>query len=225
MGSRGLWWSRCVLIVDEADLIRTRIPLTDRDHRLLREVGALGAVPIAHLLGFFPTPAAGYVRLGVLARRDLVRRFSALGSRWVRLSPSGATAVGMATLRMGARMTERRAATVSVHCLLTSCGYLRVPPPPATPNRFLYYCREGGIVAVGVTVRPLRGGSLRVLTQLIIFSPAARIVQKVIVFAPGTMPQRLHEVPNSWQSRVILMPIPGPMSAAIMRTHLLTRLR
>ncbi len=191
---------------------------------MLQEVGSLGAVPVAHLLGFFPTPAAGYVRLGVLAQRGLVRRFSALGSRWVRLSPSGATAVGMATLRMGARVTERRAATVSVHCLLTSCGYLRVPSPPATPSRLLYYGREGEIAAVAVTVRPLRGGSLGELTHPIIFSPAARIVQKIILFAQGTLPLRLHEVPNSWQSRVILMPIPSPMTAAVMRTQLLARL-
>ena len=211
--------------MDEADRIRTGIPLTDRDHRLLREVGALGAVPIAHLLGFFPTPAAGYVRLGVLARRDLVRRFSALGSRWVRLSTSGAAAAGVATLRMGARMTERRTATVSAHCLLTSCGYSRVPPPPATPNRFLYYSRGGEIIAVGVTVRPLRAGSRRVLMHPIIFSPAARVVQKIILFAPGTMPERLHDVPNSWQSRVILMPTPSPMTAALMRIQLLARLR
>lgn len=192
---------------------------------MLREVGSLGAVPVAHLLGFFPTPAAGYVRLGVLARRGLVRRFSALGNRWVDLSPIGAAATGVTALRGGPRVTERRAALISVHCLLASCGYARMPPPATAPKQFHYYSREGEVIAVAVTMRPLRRGSLRALTHPIIFSPAARAVKSILVFAPGTAPRRTYEGPDSWQSRVVLMPVPGPMTAVVMRTQLLARLR
>ena len=192
---------------------------------MLQEVGLLGAAPVAHLLGFFSTPAAGYVRLGVLARRGLVRRFSTLGSRWVGLSPSGAAIAGVTALRRDSRITERRAALVNAHCLLASCGYMRVPPPPAAPRTLLYYGREGEVLAVVVTVRPLHRGSLRAITHPIIFSPAARALKSILVFAPGTAPRRTHEGPESWQSRVVLMPVPGPMTAAVMRTQLLARLR
>ena len=199
--------------------------LTDRDRRVLREVGALGAVPVAHLLGFFPTAAAGYVRLGVLARRGLVRRFSARRRRWVGLSASGAAAAGVTAHRGVSRITERRAVLIGVHCLLASCGYAGVPPPPAAPSRLQYYSREGEVVAVAVTARPLRRGGLRALTHPIIFSPAARIVKGILVFAPGTIPQRLHEVPDSWQSRVVLMPASDPTTAEVVRAQLVARLR
>ncbi len=211
--------------MDDTNRIRGASPLTDRDRRVLREVGSLGAVPVAHLLDFFPTRAAGYVRLGILARQGLVRRFSALKSRWVRLSAFGAAAAGMTALRERPRITERRAALVNVHCLLASCGYARVPPPPAAPRTLLYYGREGEVVAVAVTVRPLRRGGLRAITHPIIFSPASRALKSILVFAPGTIPKRLNEVPNGWQSRIVLMPVPGPMTAAVTRTQLLARLR
>src|SRR5437588_7351297 len=102
------------------------VGLTDRDRRVLQEVDNLRAAPLAHLLKFFPTRAAGYVRLGILARRDLVHRFSVKKERWVSLSPSGAAAVGGTALRRRWRIAERRAAVVTVHLLFASCDYERV---------------------------------------------------------------------------------------------------
>ncbi len=205
--------------------VRGAASLTDRDRRVLREVGSLGAVPVAHLLGLFPSPAAGYVRLGILARRGLVRRFSALGSRWIGLAPSAAAAAGMTSVRGGSRITERRDALVRVHCLLASCGYARVPPPPAAPRTLQYYGREVETVAVAVTVRPLRRGGLRALTHPIIFSPTSRALKDILVFGPGMTSQRLQEVPGPWRSRIALMPIPDPKTMGVIRTQLLDLLR
>lgn len=188
-------------------------------------MGSLGAIPVAHFVSFFPTPAAGYVRLGILARRGLVWRFSVKGSRWVTLSSTGAAAADATPPRTRSRITERRAALVSVHCLLTSCGYARAPLPLAAPRTLQYYGREGEVLAVAVTVRPLHRGWLQELTHPIIFSPAARAVRRILVFGPGTTSQRLLEVPGSWQSRILLMPIPDPKTVGVVRTQLLARLR
>jgi hypothetical protein len=188
-------------------------------------MGSLGAIPVAHFVSFFPTPAAGYVRLGILARRGLVWRFSVKGSRWVMLSSAGAAAADATPPRTRLRITERRAALVSVHCLLTSCGYVPASPPPAAPRTLQYYGREGEVLAVAVTVRPPRRGWFQELTHPIIFSPASRAVSRILVFGPGTTSQPLQEVPGSWRSRILLMPIPDAKTAEIVRTRLLAYLR
>ncbi len=188
-------------------------------------MGSLGAIPVAYFASFFPTPAAGYVRLGILARRGLVQRFFVKGRRWVMLSPAGAAAVGTTLPRTRLRITERRAGLVSVHCLLTSCGYTRASPPPAAPRTLQYYGRDGDVLAVAVTVRRLHRGWLQELTHPIIFSPASREVSRILVFGPGTTSQRLQEVPGSWRSRILLMPIPDAKTVVIVRSQLLARLR
>ena len=199
--------------------------LTNRDRRVLQEVGHLKAAPLSHLLGFFPTSSAGYVRLGVLARRGLVHRFSAKGARWVSLSPSGAAAVGGTVLRGRSRIAERRAALANVHHLLTSCGYARVPRPPSAPRSLVYYERMGEILGVAITLRLRRRGHLQALTHPVIFSPASRVVRRIIVFVPGTTSRRLPAVPESWQSRIVLMSLPNSMTVGIMKRQLLEYLR
>ena len=199
--------------------------LTDRDRRVLQEVGYLRAAPLSHLLTFFPSRAAGYVRLGILARRGLVNRFSAKEERWVSLSPSGAATVGGTALRGRSRIAERRTAFVTVHLLLTSCGYARVLRPPAAPRTLAYYGRQGEVIAMAVMARPLRRGRLHALADPVIFSPASRVVRKIIVFVPGTTSQRLPPVPDSWQSRIVLMPLPNSLTIGIVRRQLLVHLR
>jgi hypothetical protein len=141
------------------------------------------------------------------------------------LSSAGAAAAGATSPRTRSRITERRTAIVSVHCLLTSCGYARASPPPAGPRRLRYYARDGEVLAVAVTARALRCGWLREATHPIIFSPAARAVGRILVFGPGTTSQWLREVPGAWRSRILLMPIPGRKTMAIVQAQLLARLR
>jgi len=198
--------------------------LTDRDRRVLQEVGHLGAAPLAHLLNLFPTPEAGYVRLGILAGRGLLHRFSAQGGRWVSLSPSGAAVVGGTALRARPRLSERRAAFATVHLLLTTCGYTHVPRPLAAPRTLAYYGRQGEVVAVATMARPLRRGHLQALAHPIIFSPASRAVGRILVFVPDAASQRLPAVPSSWRSRILLMPLPNPTTIGIVRKRLLAHL-
>jgi len=199
--------------------------LTNRDRRVLEEVGHLGAAPLSSLLNFFPTPAAGYIRLGILARRGLINRFPAKGERWVSLSPSGAAAVGGIVLRAQSRLAERRAALAIVHHLLASCGYARGPRPPAAPRTLAYYERQGEVLAVAVTVHPLRRDRLQALIRPVIFSPASRAAKRIVVFAPGATSQRLPAVPDSWQYRILLMPLPNSTTIGIVRRRFLAHLR
>ena len=141
------------------------------------------------------------------------------------LSSAGAAAADATPPRTRLRITERRAAIVSVHCLLTSCGYAPAAPPPAAPRTLQYYGRDGEVLAVAVTVRPLRRGWLQQLTHPIIFSSASRAVRRILVFGPGTTSQRLQEVPGSWRPRILLMPIPDPKIVGVVRSQLLARLR
>jgi hypothetical protein len=141
------------------------------------------------------------------------------------LSSAGAAAAGATPPRTRSRITERRAAIVRVHCLLTSCGYSRASPPPAAPRTLQYYSRDGEVLAVAVTVRPLHRRWLEEVTHPIIFSPAARAVGRILVFGPGTTSQWLREVPGAWRSRILLMPIPGGKTMGVVQAQLLARLR
>jgi hypothetical protein len=199
--------------------------LTDRDRRVLEEVGHLGTASLSSLLNFFPTPAAGYVRLGILTRRGLIHRFSAKGARWVSLSPSGAAVVGGTVLRAQSPPAERRAALAIVHRFLTSCGFTRIPRPLAALRMHTYYERQGEVLAVAVTVHPPRRDRLQALISPVIFSPASRVARRIVVFAPGTTPLRLPAVPDSWQSRILLMPLPNSTTIGIVRRRFLAHLR
>ena len=121
-------------------------------------------------------------------------------------------------------MTDRRCYLARADWVLQHCGFAAIAPPNRAPQTFAYYGREGGVVAVGVALRPLQRGRLRSWVHALTGSLGVPAVRGLVVFAPGVTVERLHELPAAWAPRVIVMPLPGPELAPLMRTQLLLRL-
>ena len=198
--------------------------MTDRDAALLEDLTRLRVMPLAHVLERFPTAGAGYVRVGELERRGLLQRFTWRGERWVGMGPIAARLWHVPSRRGMPVVTDRRCYFARADRLLQHCGFAAVAPPHRAPVTLAYYGREGGVVAVGVALRPLQRGRLRAWVHALTGSLGIPVVRGLVVFAPGVTVERLHELPAAWVPRIIVMPLPDPELAPLMRTQLLVRL-
>jgi len=198
--------------------------MTARDAALLGDLTRLRVMPLAHVLERFPTAGAGYVRVGELERRGLLRRFTWRGERWVGLGGTAARLWHVPSRRGALSVTDRRCYLARADRLLQHCGFAAIAPPNRAPQTFMYYGRQGGVVAVGVALRPLHRGRLRSWVHVLTGPLGVPAVRGLLIFAPGVTVERLHEVPAPWASRVIMMPLPGPELAPLMQTQLLLRL-
>jgi len=198
--------------------------MTARDAVLLKDLARLRVMPLAHVLERFPTAGAGYVRVGELDRRGLLQRFTWRGERWVGLGPVAARLWHVPSRRGALTVTDRRCYLARADWVLRHCGFAAIAPPNRAPQTFVYYGREGRVIAMGVALRPLQRGRLRNWVHALTGSLGIPVVQELVVFAPGVTVERLHELPATWASRIIVMPLPGPELVSLMRTQLLLRL-
>lgn len=111
-----------------AEKIPREAPLTDRDLEVLRALRRLTAAPLPVLAPYFPTPAAAYVRLGILVKRGLVRRSWAFGRRIYAITPKGAGAAGFTPSR-SSDVSWRASRLAALLAVLAPLGYREAAPP------------------------------------------------------------------------------------------------
>lgn len=186
-------------------------PLTDRDRVVLRLLGRLRAAPVPVLAAYFPSQAAAYVRLGLLAQRGLVRRSSAFGRRLYVLTARGAAAVGLPAPRSSAvsPSTSRLAALLAV---LAPMGYREAAPPRRLRRSVTWAAREGspwnGVALYVSSQRITRRRATRIVPRLGLMRNAAR----AIIIAGGSR-TRPEVVRDPLYPPVLVTPVPVPARA------------
>jgi hypothetical protein len=179
--------------------------VTGRDVEVLREVARFAAVPPAALAHFFPSRAAAYVRLGVLAERGFLSRTTSFGRRAYRVTPKGAAAAGLHASRAGTSSTARAGRMAAVAALLAPLGYAPVPAPrPSMPTAVAWFSCGKRVVAVYPSSARLTGRQVRrLLSRLRIYRHTAHAI---VLLSGGGVPAR---VVRDWRyPPVIVVPVP-----------------
>ncbi len=176
---------------------------TPRDREVLRALARWQIAPFWALLQFFPTPAAGYVRLGMLARSGMIRKAAHRGDHFVMLTAAGARAIAVPLPRTPMARLPYRLAFIHVDHAMAARGYTPVPPPRGAPRQLWYYAN--GSVRVATTTCRTRAVTALAHRLVTLLGPQflAREVNGLFMFTPRLVRANLAGSPWARKVRVI----------------------